>query len=181
MLARSKEVAATDSIMYSLERNWEMIEAAIAELDYDTLARQPNEHSNSIAWIFGHISRVTDMFIMHRLQEKRELWFADGWCEKFNLADNPDGLGRGADLATWTPPAKEVQIAYFEAAKGITREYVPPLSAEDLEKRVVFPPTALRQEHTLNTALGQLVLESVAHGGQIAYLRGYHRGAGWYR
>ena len=52
------------------------------------------------------------------------------------------------------------------------------MSAEDLEKRVVFPPTALRQEHTLGTALGQLVLESVAHGGQIAYLRGFHRGMG---
>ena len=69
-------MAATDSIMYSLERNWEMIESAISELDYETMARLPNEHSNSIAWIFGHISRVTDMFIMHRLQSKPELWFA---------------------------------------------------------------------------------------------------------
>ena len=121
------------------------------------------------------------MFIMHRLQSKPELWFTEGWCKKFGLADNVEGLGRGADLATWKPPAKDVQIGYFEAAKAITREYVPSLSAEDLEKRVVFPPTALRQEHTLATALGQLVLESVAHGGQIAYLRGFHRGIGWYR
>ena len=174
-------MAATDSIMYSLERNWEMVEAAISDLDYETLAALPNEHSNSIAWIFGHISRVTDLFIMHRLQSRPELWFAGGWCEKYNLADNVEGLGRGADLATWKPPAKDVQTAYFEAAKAITREFVPSLSAEDLEKRVVFPPQALRQEHTLGTALGQLVLESVAHGGQIAYLRGFYRGTGWYR
>ena len=73
--------------------------------------------------------------------------------------------------------SKEIQTGYFEAVKTITRECVPSLSAEDLEKRVVFPPTALRQEHTLGTALGQL-LESVAHGGQIAYLRGFHRGWG---
>ena len=174
-------MAATDSIMYSLERNWEMVSTAISDLDYDTMARLPNVHSNSIAWILGHISRVTDMFIMHRLQSKPELWFTDGWCEKFGLADNEEGLGRGADLATWKPPAKEIQVGYFEAAQAITREYVPSLSAVDLEKRVVFPPTALRQEHTLGTALGQLVLESVAHGGQIAYLRGFHRGTGWYR
>ena len=174
-------MAATDSIMYSLERNWEMVESAISDLDYETMAMQPNEHSNSIAWIFGHISRVTDMFIMHRLQSRTELWFAHGWCEKYGLSDNVEGLGRGADLATWKPPAKEVQVGYFEAAKAITREYVSSLTAEDMEKRVVFPPTALRQEHTLNTALGQLVLESVAHGGQIAYLRGYYRGIGWYR
>ena len=174
-------MAATDSIMYSLERNWEMVESAISDLDYDTLARQPNEQSNSIAWIFGHISRVTDMFIMHRLQSKPEMWLADGWCEKYGLTDNVEGLLRGADPATWKPPAEEVQVAYFEAAKAITREFVTPLTSEDLEKRVVFPPTALRQEHTLGTALGQLVLESVAHGGQIAYLRGYFRGIGWYR
>ena len=174
-------MAATDSIMYSLKRNWEMVESAISDLDYETLARQPNSHSNSIAWIFGHISRVTDMFIMHRLQSKREMWFTDGWCEKYGMADNVEGLGRGGDLATWQPPTIEVQIGYFQAAKAITREYVLPLSSEDLEKRVVFPPTALRQEHTLATALGQLVLESVAHGGQIAYLRGFHRGIGWYR
>ena len=45
-------MAATDSIMYSLERNWEMVEAAIADLDYETMARLPNEQSNSISWIF---------------------------------------------------------------------------------------------------------------------------------
>ena len=78
-------------------------------------------------------------------------------------------------------PSKEIQTGYLEAMKATTREYVSSLSAEDLEKRVVFPPTALRQEHTLGTALGQLVLESVAHGGQIAYLRGVHRGMWWHR
>ena len=158
-----------------------MVESAISDLDHETMARLPNSQSNSISWIFGHISRVTDMFIMHRLQSKPELWFADSWCDKFGLSDNVEGLGRGADLANWRPPAREVQIGYFEAAKAITREYVLSLSADDLETRVVFPPSALRQEHTLNTALGQLVLESVAHGGQIAYLRGFFRGTGWYR
>ena len=63
-------------------------------------------------------------------------------------------------------------MGYFEAVKTITREYVPSVSAEDLEKRVVFPPTALRQEHTLGTALGQLVLESVAHGGADCVFEG---------
>lgn len=174
-------MAATDSIMYSLERNWEMVEAAISDLDYETMARLPNDNSNSIAWIFGHISRVTDLFITHRLQAIPQLWYADGWCDRFGLADNVDGLGRTADLANWKPPSKEVQVGYFEATKAITRDYVSSLSADDLETRVVFPPQALRQEHTLATALGQLVLECVAHGGQIAYLRGYYRGGGWYR
>ena len=131
-------MAATDSVMYSLERNWEMVEAAISDLDYETMARQPNAHSNSIARIFGHISRVTDMFIMQRLQSKPELWFSDGCCEKYGDDGQRGRAGMGADLATWKPPTREVQMGYFEAVKAITREYVPSLSAEDLEKRVVW-------------------------------------------
>ena len=55
---------------------------------------------------------------------------------------------------------------------------MPSLSAEDLETRVMFPPTALRQEHTLGTALGQLVLESVAHGGADCLFAGVSSGDG---
>ena len=76
---QGEKMAATDSIIYSLERNWEMVGSAISDLDDETLAVQPNPHSNSIAWIFGHISRVTDMFIMHGLQSKPELWLTEGW------------------------------------------------------------------------------------------------------
>ena len=100
------------------------------------------------------------------------------------MKDNVEGLGMGQSvekIAAWTPPSREVQLGYFSAVKTITRNYLPSLTSEDLETPVVFPPQALRQEHTLATALGQLVLENVAHGGQIAYIRGFHKGIGWYR
>ena len=177
-------MAATDSIIYSLERNWEMVEAAIVDLDEEVLASQPTEHSNSMAWIFGHMNRVTDMFVMHRLQSKAQLWISDGWCEKYGMNENVEGLGMGQSvekITAWTPPSLEVQLGYFSAVKAITKNYLPYLTSEDLETPVVFPPQALRQEHTLATALGQLVLENVAHGGQIAYIRGFHKGIGWYR
>ena len=118
-------MAATDSVMYSLDRNWEMVEGAVAGLDEEMLARQPNEHSNSMAWMFGHINRVTDMFIMQRLQSKPELWLADGWCEKYGLKDNVEGLGMGQtveQISAWTPPPLEVQLGYFEAVKAIARD-----------------------------------------------------------
>lgn len=177
-------MAATDSVIYSLERNWEMVEAAIIDVDEEVLAEQPNEHSNSMAWILGHMNRVTDMFIMHRFQSKKELWIADGWCEKYGMKHNVEGLGMGQsveEVGTWTPPHREVQLGYLEAVKAISRNYIASLTPVDLETRLVFPSQALRREHSLATALGQLVLENVAHGGQIAYLRGFHKGIGWYR
>jgi len=170
--------------MYPLERNWEMVEAAINDLDEATLARHPAEHSNSIAWIFGHMNRVVDMFIQHRLQSKPELWFSEGWCEEFGMSNNPEGLGMGQtaeQIAAWVAPSLESQVGYFEAVKTVARGYISSLTAADLERRVTFPPEALRREHTVATALGQLVLENVAHGGQIAYLRGLYKGMGWYR
>ena len=177
-------MGAADSVMYSLERNWEMVEAATNGLDEATLARRPAEQSNSMAWIFGHLNRVTDLFIQRRLQSMPELWLADGWCAKFGMTDAPDGLGMGQtveQISAWTAPQWEAQLGYFEAIKAIARDYISPLTATDMEKQFVFPPPALRREHTLATALGQLVLENVAHGGQIAYLRGLHAGMGWYR
>ncbi|MFQ5934715.1 MAG: DinB family protein [Dehalococcoidia bacterium] len=177
-------MSATDSVMYSLERNWEMVEAATSGLDEDALTRQPAEQSNSIAWIFGHMNRVTDMFIRHRLQSKPELWVIKGWCQKFGMSNNAGGLGMGQtaeQIAAWVAPAWEVQLGYFEAVKGAAREYISSLTGSDKERRVMFPPEALRREHTVATALGQLVLENVAHGGQIAYLRGFYKGMGWYR
>ena len=177
-------MSATDSVTYSLERNWEMVEAATNGLDDEALTRQPAEQSNSIAWIFAHINRVTDMFILRRFQSKPELWISDGWCEQFGMTHNPGGLGMGQtaeQIAAWTAPVWEVQLGYFEAVKKAAREYISSLTASDLEKRVTFPPEALRREHTVATALGQLVLENLAHGGQIAYLRGLYKGMGWYR
>lgn len=177
-------MGAADSVMYSLERNWEMVEAATNGLDEATLARRPAEHSNSMAWIFGHLNRVTDLFIQRRLQSKAELWLAEGWCAKFGMTGAPDGLGMGQtveQISAWVAPTWEAQLGYFEALKAVTREYISSLGPADLDKQFVFPPPALRREHTLATALGQLVLENVAHGGQIAYLRGLYAGIGWYR
>lgn len=34
---------------------------------------------------------------------------------------------------------------------------------------------------TVVTCMGQMAWDAVAHGGQIAYLRGFFRGIGWFR
>ena len=141
--------------MYSLERNWEMVEAATNGLDEATLARRPAEDSNSMAWIFGHLNRVTDLFIQRRLQSKAELWLAGGWCAKFSMTDAPDGLGMGQtveQISAWVAPPWEVQLGYFEGVKAVTREYISSLVPANLEKQFVFPPPALIREHTLATA-----------------------------
>ena len=87
----------TDPISHCLQRNWDMIESALAGMDDDMLTRAPAAECNSAAWILWHLSRVMDMFIHYRLQDAEQLWTKDGWAEKFNVQPGHRGPGRGLD------------------------------------------------------------------------------------
>ena len=78
-------------------------------------------------------------------------------------------------------PPLEVILGYQAAVRQAAREYIDALTVADLERKVTFPPEAETQDHSIATALGQLVWDNVAHGGQIAYLRGLFQGMGWHR
>ena len=175
-------MGAADSVMWALERNWDMVTSALDGLDDATMTARPAEHSNSIAWTLWHMNRVVDIFINTRLECKPELWVSDGWHLKYSMNEKPRLMGLSSDdLAGWVAPSREVQTGYFEAATSAAREYITPLTSDDLARRVTFPPTAQTQDHSVATALGQLVWDNVAHGGQIAYLRGLFNGMGWHR
>ena len=73
-------MAATDVIKTSLERNWGMVDRALEGLDDATLSSQPNDQSNSMAWLLWHMNRVVDTFINTRLQSKPQLWVQADWC-----------------------------------------------------------------------------------------------------
>ncbi len=175
-------MGGADSVMWSLERNWDMVSAALDGLDEETVARQPAEGCNSMAWTLWHMNRVVDMFIQSRLQGKELLWTNEGWDAKYGMEADAKVLGYSAEeLADWKAPSLEVQLGYFEAVKRTAREYIQGVTKDDLDTKVIFPPQAQTREHTIATALGQMVWDNVAHGGQIAYLRGMFKGLGWHR
>ena len=94
---------------------------------------------------------------------------------------DPDNRGVGwtaAQVVQWVPPTKDVQVGYYEAIKQATRAYLATLRDTDLEVRRVIPPAP--EPRTVAAALGQMTWDNVAHGGQIAYLRGLFQGMGWY-
>ena len=80
-------MAASDVISTALERNWGMVDNAINSLSDDDLTRQPNDQSNSAAWLLWHMNRVVDNMIQTRLQSKRQLWALDGWHQKFGMRE----------------------------------------------------------------------------------------------
>ena len=175
-------MSAADAVMWALDRNWNMVDAAVAGLGAETVNRQPAEQCNSIAWILWHMNRVIDTFINQRLQGRPPFWISQGWHEKFGMAENVRGMGwQPEELAEWASPPLEVILGYQAAVRQAAREYIDSLTVADLERKVTFPPEAETQDHSIATALGQLVWDNVAHGGQIAYLRGLFQGMGWHR
>lgn len=172
---------AFEGLLTALERNWDMVDMALAPLDEATMARRPTEQCNSIAWTLWHMTRVVDTFIYTRLQAQPQRWIQDGWHAQFHMAADPDDRGVGwtaAQVTSWSPPAKAVQLGYYDALKQVTRAYLSSLSDADLEVRRVIPPVP--EPRTVAAALGQMTWDNVAHGGQIAYLRGLFQGMGWY-
>jgi hypothetical protein len=173
---------ATATIMAALERNWEMVDAALVGLDDATLAKRPTDQCNSIAWILWHMNRVVDTFIHTRFQSRPQLWIKDGWHKQFGMSDNPEDRGVGwtaEQVAAWNVPSSQVLLGYYEAVKGSAKGYLPSLTDADLERQLVSPP--LPHPRPLADVLGQMTWDNIAHGGQIAYLRGFSRGMGWHR
>lgn len=174
-------MTAAEGLLTALERNWNMVDEALEGLDDTTLAHRPTAQCNSIAWTLWHMNRVLDTFVHTRLQAQPQLWLCDGWHTQFGMSADADERGVGwtaEQVGAWKPPAKAIQVGYYEAVKQAARAYLTPLSYADLEVCRVIPPVP--EPRTVAAALGQVTWDNVAHGGQIAYLRGLLQGMGWY-
>ena len=173
---------AKDPITNCLERNWAMIESALEEMDDEMLKRAPAEQCNSAAWILWHLSRVMDMFVHFRVQGAEQLWTKDGWAEKFSIQPDIEDRGVGwtaEQVAAWAPPSREVQEGYYHAVNAAIRQYLAGVSEEELAREIVLPP--VQEPRTIAACFGQVMWDNLAHGGQIAYLRGLFLGMGWHR
>ena len=174
-------MAGSDVIKTSLERNWGMVDRALDGLDDAMLGRLIDGQVNSISWLLWHMTRVVDVFIQTRLQGKPQLWVQDGWCEKCGLSEDPETTGQGwsaEQVAAWKVPSRVVLLGYFEATKAEARKYLDGLSDADLIATRIVPPAT--EPRSVSEMLGILVFDNVTHGGQIAFLRGYFDGRGWF-
>jgi len=173
-------MAATDVISIALERNWSMVDNAMQGLSDDTLNQQPNDQSNSVAWLLWHMNRVVDNMIHTRLQSQRQLWVLDGWYQKFGMGNEESDFGMGwtaEQVAAWKAPSRDVLLDYYEAMKASARGYLASISDAELDETVVIG----NESRAVSDLLGVLVYDNVVHGGQIAYLRGFYGGMGWHR
>ena len=175
-------MSPTESVSAALERNWAIVDSALEGLDDATLSLQPNEQCNSIAWIWWHMSRVVDTVINTRILESTQLWQRDDWHSRYGMPEDPEDRGVGwtaAQVAAWSAPGRDVQLGYYGAVRASITEFLASVTPAQLEKKLVSPPVT--EPRSTAAILGQMTWDAIAHGGQIAYLRGYYRGMGWHR
>lgn len=173
-------MSATETAITALERNWGMVDKALEDVDDAMLGDRPNDESNSMGWLLFHMNRIVDRFVHTWCQDAPQLWIKDGWNQKFGLDDDPNNTGQGwtkEQVAAWQLPAKESVIGYYAAVKAAALEYIGSLSDSEFERQLEIPP---RPPASIGTFLGVLVFDNCVHGGQIAYLRGYYKGMGWF-
>src|SRR5215470_16041701 len=71
-----------DLVIDGLGRVEEDLKRALDGLSAEQLAFRPAEHSNSIAWLVWHLTRVQDDH-MSELAGRQQAWIEDKWHERF--------------------------------------------------------------------------------------------------
>jgi len=135
-----------------------------------------------MSWLVWHMARVTDRLIHMRLQDAPQIWSTESWYEKFNMPDEPNDMGMGwskEQVAAWQSPSKDVLMGYFDKANAAAASYISGLTDAELGREI--PWNAPTETMSMEEALAILIWDNIVHGGQVAYLRGYHQGMGWHR
>ncbi len=163
-----------DYILMEIEGLKRSSTRALDTLKQPELSWRPACGCNSIGLILFHVAKSEDSFIQARLRGKPELYESGKWYEKLNLAKDEAGAHYTVDQVNAFPvPDLKVLLAYYDAVRANTLEYLKGLKAVDLEKKITMPHFG---EMTQAAIFSIIVSHTSQHLGEISYLRGILRG-----
>jgi hypothetical protein len=172
-----------------LEQTRGGIDRVLYGLSADEINWHPRSDANSIAMILFHLARLEDS-IISKLSGQPPLWDTDRWYVKLHKDQNDGGAHYTADqVAKFTPLDIKELLAYYEAARVRTMDFLKKVSPGRFDEKVdmpappPFPKDASgrpapprRPEPTIGRMLAMVLNESLSHGGEISYIRGLQRG-----
>ena len=163
----------------ALDRNERYMLAALSGLSPEELQARPAPESNPIGWLMWHLSRVQD-YAVSTITEQETVWVREGWHERFGMAPDPAYRGNGdsaEQVDRFAPPDAETLAAYYRAVRANTDAFLDSLTEADLTRMV--PPVRGTELVPLAERLPGVIVETIHHGGQVAYARGALKGKGW--
>jgi hypothetical protein len=163
------------------------LDRTLSTLTPEELNWHPRSDANSIAIILFHMIRAEDS-TQSMVQSKPQLWETEKWYQKLNKASTDSGSRYTAEqVAGFSIDVKEL-MAYAEALRKQTLEYLDKIRPEDFDKKLNLPPMPPPPagappapprpafNFTVGTMLLMLVTHLSQHAGEISYLRGLYRG-----
>jgi hypothetical protein len=161
-------------IQATLDRIHQTNLRVINGLTQEEIAWQPNPESNSIGLILLHTARSEDSFVQARMRGKPQTWETGKWYEKMHLTAAETASSYTAEqLAAFRTPEVKSIMAYWEAVRAETREYLKMADPEDFEKKVTFGRMG---EVSIAGLFTILISHAGQHAGEISYIRGLKRG-----
>ena len=163
----------------ALDRNERYMLTALSGLSPEELRARPAPESNPIGWLMWHLSRVQD-YAVSTITEQETVWVREGWHERFGMAPDPAYRGNGdsaEQVDAFAPPDAETLAGYYRAVRANTDAFLDSLTEADLTRMV--PPVRGTELVPLSERLPGVIVETIHHGGQVAYARGAIKGKGW--
>lgn len=148
-------------------------ERFLQTLDEMTLAQantMPRPIIKSVTWLVWHTSRMID-YQVPPLAGEAQLWFSQGWKEKFALDlpdDTQDWRHTPEEAAKVVVADKQLLIDYLQATVAYVVHYLRHLPQDTLEEiidRSWTPPV------TRGVRLVSTVDDAVMHSGQAVYTK----------
>lgn len=154
------------------------VKPALEGLSDADLTKRPTDQCNPIGWLLWHQTRVEDA-ILSNVSGKPQAWIEGKWHEKFGMPANPGDTGAGQSLEQVAAfkPSKATLLGYLDAVREKSLAILKSLSAADLDRELPAPGGGTRK---VGDFLGIIMIDNFHHSGQIAYLRGYLTGKGWF-
>ncbi|MGZ8748009.1 MAG: mycothiol transferase [Mycobacterium sp.] len=131
---------------------------------------RPTANANSISWLIWHSARQHDLQLAD-IAGTEQVWFRDGWVDRFGLDLPRDamGYGDGPDEVGRVRTSADLLVGYYHGVHKATLEYISSVTPEELSRVVDErwdPPV------TAGVRLVSIVDDSAQHLGQAAYVRG---------
>lgn len=169
-MATSDAAAAQELLRDAFTRLIEHADEVTDGLTEAVADYRPAANANSIAWLVWHSARVQDAQLAD-IAGVEQVWFRDGWVDRFGLDLPRDDTGYGHspdDVAKVQAPA-DLLAGYYRAVHELTLDYVAGVTPDELARVV---DTSWDPPVTASARLISIIDDCAQHLGQAAYLRG---------
>lgn len=165
--------AARELLRDSFTRLIEHVDDLTENLTDEVAYHRPTPQANTITWLIWHSARIQDAQLCD-IAGIEQVWFRDGWVDKFALDLPRDAHGYGHTPAEVAKVRASAQLlaGYYHAVHKSSLEYVASVSADELARIVDerwTPPV------TASARLVSIIDDAAQHLGQAAYIRGLVR------